>query len=270
MNGRVLIVAGSDSSGGAGLQADLKTVTALGGYGATAITAITVQNTVGVSEVFPVPAKVVAAQMRAVLKDIGADCIKLGMLASVDVVVAVADVLADWAAVPLVVDPVMVATSGDRLLEPEAVTALKKEILPRCAVVTPNLDEAAVLTGTEIKSADDAKAAATHLVDLGAEAAAVTGGDREGPTITDFLAIGGDVEELSAPRIDTTSTHGTGCTFASAIATGLAQGQELRTAIIRARSYVREAILAAPGYGQGHGPLNHGHGIPPFSPGQKS
>ena len=267
MNGWVLIVAGSDSSGGAGIQADLKTVTALGAYGATAITALTVQNTERVSEVFPVPPHIVAGQIRAVLGDIGADCVKLGMLGSAANVGAVADVLSGWASIPVVVDPVMVATSGDRLLDADALALLKTEIVPRAAVITPNAFEAENLTGRKVETTDDAKAAARALVDLGAAAAVVTGGDRGGDTITDVLATSSGEEEMAAPRIDTTSTHGTGCTFASAIAAGLAQGMGVRPAVMRARAYVREAIRSAPDYGGGRGPLNHGHNIPPFEPG---
>jgi hydroxymethylpyrimidine/phosphomethylpyrimidine kinase len=267
VNGRVLIVAGSDSSGGAGVQADLKTVTALGAYGATAITALTVQNTEGISEVLAMPPDVVAGQIRAVLDDIGADCIKLGMLATAANVGAVADALAGWASIPVVVDPVMAATSGDRLLDADALALLKAEIVPRAAVLTPNAREAAALTGTGGDTIEDAKAAARALIVLGAGAAVVTGGDRGGDTITDVFATADGVEEMTGPRIETTSTHGTGCTFASAIAAGLAQGMGTRSAVVRARAYVLEAIRSAPGYGRGRGPLNHGHNIPPFEPG---
>ncbi len=264
MNGRVLTVAGSDSSGGAGIQADLKTIAALGAYGASAITAVTVQNTEGVSRIFPVPPDVVAGQLDAVLEDIGADCIKLGMLGSADTVRAVAKVLARYPNIPLVVDPVMVATSGDRLLDQDAVEILKADIILRARVVTPNAREVAELTGLQVRTLSDLAAAARALVALGAGTVVATGGDMAGDTVIDVLATGDGVEEMASPRIDTTSTHGTGCTFASAIAVGLAQNMTTRAAVGRARAYVHEAIRLAPGYGRGQGPLNHGHNIPPF------
>lgn len=264
MNGRVLTVAGSDSSGGAGVQADLKTVAALGAYGATAITAVTVQNTKGVSRIFPVPADVVAGQLEAVLEDIGADCIKLGMLGGADTVRAVAEVLARYPNIPLVVDPVMIATSGDRLLDRDAVEILKTDIIARALVVTPNAREAGELTGLQVRTPSDLVAAARALVALGAGTVVATGGDMAGDTVTDILVTGDSVEEMASPRINTTSTHGTGCTFASAVAVGLAQAMSVRTAVVRARAYVWHAIRSAPGYGRGQGPLNHGHNIPPF------
>lgn len=264
MNGRVLIAAGSDSSGGAGIQADIKTVAALGAYSATAVTAVTVQTTEGVSRVFLLPPDLIAGQLDAVLGDIGADCIKLGMLGSAEIVRAVAQVVARHPDIPLVVDPVMVATSGDLLLDQDAVELLKTEIIPRASAVTPNAHEAAVLTGLPVESVQEFEAAARAILALGAGAVIVTGGDMAGDTVTDIFATGDAVEFLSAPRLDTTSTHGTGCTFASAIAAGLAQNMTVRAAVVRAQAYVREAIRTAPGHGRGHGPLNHGHNIPEF------
>jgi hydroxymethylpyrimidine/phosphomethylpyrimidine kinase len=266
VTGRVLIVAGSDSSGGAGIQADLKTLTALGAYGATAITAITVQSTVGVSNIFPVPAAIVADQMSAVLDDIGADCIKLGMLGGADVVHSVAAVLENHKDIPLVIDPVMVATSGDHLSDSAGIDALKASLIPRAILVTPNAAEASALTGLPVDTVASRTAAAQAIVEAGARAVVITGGDIPGDTVTDFLVTGSDVEPMTSRRIDTTNTHGTGCTFAAAVAAGVAQGQELRPSVMRARAYVQAAIQKAPGYGQGHGPLDHGHAIPPYNP----
>jgi hydroxymethylpyrimidine/phosphomethylpyrimidine kinase len=260
--GRVLIIAGSDSGGGAGLQADIKTCTALGGYAMTAVTAVTVQNTQGVSDIHEVPVPIIAAQMRAVLGDLGADVIKTGMLHRSDVIKAVVGVLADDAAsVPLVVDPVMVAKGGAPLLEPSAIDAVRTQLVPRATLVTPNIPEAEVLTGLSIKSEADQLRAGEALVELGAQAALIKGGHAPGGTVIDVLVSGSGAERFASPRIDTKNTHGTGCTLASAIATRLAQGAPLEIAVAEARAYVIRAIETAPGFGKGHGPLNHVHPI---------
>ena len=265
MQGRVLIVAGSDSGGGAGIQADIKTVTALGGYAATAITALTAQNTLGVQEVFEVPAAFLRRQIEVVLADIGADAIKAGMLKTAGAIEVLVEVLAAMAPkVPLVVDPVMVATSGDRLLDAEAVAALTLRLLPRADLLTPNLPEAEALLGRRIADAAAMRAAASDLRARGAKAVLLKGGHLAGATVVDILADADGVETYEAPRIDSWQTHGTGCTLASAIATGLAQALPLRTAVARARAYVQEAIRTAPGFGAGHGPLNHAHTVAPF------
>jgi hydroxymethylpyrimidine/phosphomethylpyrimidine kinase len=266
MHGRVLIVAGSDSGGGAGIQADIKTVTALAGYAMTAITALTAQNTEGVFAIHEVPADFVAAQMRLVLADLGADCVKIGMLHQPPVIDTVADVLAEMAGtLPVVVDPVMVAKGGHRLLVAEAVDTLRRRLVPMATVLTPNLPEAAALAGCDPESANDPWALADRLLDLGPQAVLVKGGHAGGTRIVDVLAgRDGGRESFVSERIETASTHGTGCTLASAVATGLAQGMPLREAVVRARAYVLEAMRTAPGYGRGHGPLNHAHTVRPF------
>lgn len=255
---RVLIVAGSDSGGGAGIQADIKAVTVLGGYAMTAITAITVQDTTGVHGVHAVPVATIRDQIVRVLDDIGADATKTGMLGNADVVEAVADILQARAKnIPLVVDPVMIAKGGAKLLDESAISVLKSNLLPLAAVVTPNAPEAAALTGLKVESADDLVQAGKALLALGAKAAFVKGGHLKGDTITDALVTRDDVRLFRSARIQTTSTHGTGCTLASALATGLAQGLSFEDAVSRARAFVQEAIRTAPGFGHGHGPLNH-------------
>jgi len=254
---RVLTVAGSDSGGGAGVQADIKTITALGGYAASAITALTAQNSLGVQGIFPVPADFVAAQMTAVLEDIGADAIKIGMVANQGIIRAVAGVLEDYPDIPVVVDPVMVATSGDNLLEPGAAEALKKYLIPRAALLTPNVAETEVLTGDIITSLDDMPDAAKALLGLGCRAVLVTGGDLDGPRVSDILCDQNGIEVFTHARIETRHSHGTGCTLSSAIATYLASGMALKKAVARAREYVLKAILSAPGFGAGKGPLGH-------------
>ncbi len=256
MHGRVLVIAGSDSGGGAGIQADIKTIAALGGYAATAITALTAQDTTGVHAVLPVPPAFVARQIGVVLADIGADAIKTGMLGDAATIGAVCDVLAATAA-PLVLDPVMLAKGGARLLAADAVAVLVSRLLPRAALLTPNLPEAEALTGLAIADPDGMRRAADALLRLGAPAVLLKGGHLAGDVVTDLLATGQGMEMFSAPRIVTRHTHGTGCTLASAVAVALAQGMALRDAVLRARAYVRAAIAAAPGYGAGHGPLNH-------------
>jgi len=254
--GRVLIIAGSDSGGGAGIQADIKTVTALGGYAATAVTAITVQNTLGVSAVHPVPLAIVEAQARAVLDDIGADAIKTGMLGDVAMVEAVARIIAE-AGVPAVVDPVMIAKGGAPLLAPEAVAAVREQLIPRAALLTPNAPEAEALTGIAIASPDDQRRAGEALIAAGAGAVLMKGGHVPGPRVVDLLLTPEGECAFEADRIETRHTHGTGCTLASACAAGLAQGLTLVDAVARAWAYVQEAIARAPGFGAGHGPLDH-------------
>jgi hydroxymethylpyrimidine/phosphomethylpyrimidine kinase len=253
---RVLIIAGSDSGGGAGIQADIKTVTMLGGYAATAVTAITVQNTLGVSAIHPVPPEIVAAQIRAVLDDIGADAIKIGMLGDAATIAAVADAL-DGVRVPIVLDPVMVAKGGSALLADEAVGALVSLLLPRAAVVTPNAPELAVLADTDVGDEADMLLAAQELLAQGPGAVLAKGGHLEGATVVDWLVTRNGQQRFEAPRIETRHTHGTGCTLASAVASGLAVGLPLAEAVERARMYLLAAIRAAPGLGAGHGPLGH-------------
>jgi len=262
MNGRVLIVAGSDSGGGAGIQADIKTVTALGGFAATAVTALTAQNTLGIFGVLPVEASFVRQQIDVVLADIGADCIKTGMLVSAEVIETLVEALeASAPHTPVVVDPVMLSSSGERLLDREAVDTLKRALLVRATVVTPNLPEAEALTGMAVRDIADMRRAAESLLTLGAKAAVVKGGHLDGNTVNDVIATEAGGFILSSPRIETRHTHGTGCTLASGIATGLAQGMSLRPAIERARRYLVAALASAPGYGQGHGPLDHAHTV---------
>ena len=259
MRGRVLIIAGSDPSGGAGLQADIKTVTALGGYGATAITAITVQNTKGVTAVEAVSPAVIKAQIEAVMDDIGADAIKIGMIGSLDTAKVIERALKNYDAVPVVLDPVLVATSGDALAADGVAAFIKDRLAPLAAVITPNTDEASALTGIDVLDRESQIAAGEALVVKGARAALVKGGHMTGETVEDALVTPDGARIFSTPRIDTTSTHGTGCTLASAIATGLAQEMALQSAVKRAIDYVQTAIKTAPGYGAGSGPLNHAH-----------
>lgn len=263
--GRVLIVAGSDSGGGAGIQADIKTVTALQGYAMTAITALTAQNTEGVFGVHAPPPEFVAEQMRLVLSDIGADCVKIGMLHNVGVIEAVADALeAHAAGVPVVLDPVMVAKGGAPLLEADAIDAYRARMPRLATMLTPNLPEAGVLLGRRIETAADQDAAVDAARGLGAAAVLLKGGHLDGGTVRDLLIERDRITTFANPRIETRHTHGTGCTLASAIATGVAQGLGLRDAVGRAIAYVREAIRTAPGLGHGHGPLNHGHTVARF------
>ena len=264
MQGRVLIIAGSDPSGGAGIQADIKAVTALGGYAATAITALTVQNTQGVSAVHPINVDLVGAQIDAALSDIGADAIKIGMLGSLAVVDMLAEKLGALEGdTPVVLDPVLVATSGDALAESGVAQAILQKLVPLAAIVMPNSDEATALTGIAIKSREDMIAAGERLRARGAEAALVKGGHMPGDTVADVLVREEGTLWFENQRIDTTSTHGTGCTLASAVATGLAQGQSRADAVAAAIRYVHVAIATAPGFGKGHGPLNHVHTISP-------
>jgi|SRR5579859_698862 len=260
--GRVLIIAGSDSGGGAGIQADIKTVTALGGYAATAITAITVQNTLGVSAIHPVDPAVVEAQARAVLDDIGADIIKTGMLGDAEMVRTVARLLTH-AGVPAVVDPVMVAKGGAQLLDGVALAMVRELLVPRTALLTPNAPEAEALTGLVVETTDDLRRAGEELLTMGAGAVLMKGGHIEGRDgqegrVTDVLMTPYGETVFEGERIESRHTHGTGCTLASACAVGLAQGLSLEAAAARAWDYVHQAILQAPGFGAGHGPLDHG------------
>ncbi|MDA1128236.1 MAG: bifunctional hydroxymethylpyrimidine kinase/phosphomethylpyrimidine kinase [Chloroflexi bacterium] len=255
-----LTIAGSDSGGGAGVQADLKTFAALGVYGTSALTAITAQNTVAVTAVHEIPADIIRAQIDAVVSDISVDAVKTGMLSSIAIIECVAESLKQYPDVPglkrLVVDPVMVAKSGDSLLRDDAVGALRDLLLPMAAVVTPNIPEAETLTGLTIVTDDDVRKAAQAIVGLGAASVVIKGGHRDGPA-TDLYYDGSSLREFTSPRIETVNTHGTGCTFASAVAAGLAKGLTTENAVGRAKEFVTEAIRRSFPIGQGHGPLNH-------------
>lgn len=254
--GRVLVIAGSDSGGGAGIQADIKAVTALGGFATTAITAVTVQNTVGVFGVHAIPLNVVAAQARAVLEDIGTDAVKTGMLGSRETVELAAELL-DEAGAPGVVDPVMVAKGGEPLLAAEAVSAVRSLLVPRAALLTPNAPEAEALTGLTVNSEDGLRRAGARLIELGARAVLMKGGHLEGERVVDLLISAEGERRFESARFPGRNTHGTGCTLASACAAGLAQGMKLEEAVARAHAYTAEAIRRAPGIGRGHGPLDH-------------
>ncbi|PWS36720.1 bifunctional hydroxymethylpyrimidine kinase/phosphomethylpyrimidine kinase [Falsiroseomonas bella] len=263
-SGRVLVCAGSDSGGGAGIQADIKAVTALGGFAMTAITALTAQNTLGVHGVMGVPPDFIRLQIRVVLQDLGADAIKTGMLADSATIDAVCDALAEFGpGIPLVADPVMVAKGGHPLLAPEAVATLRARVLPMVAVITPNIPEAEALSGVAIGDVAGMHRAAETLLAMGVRAVLLKGGHGSGAVLTDLLATQDGTEVFESARLETRHTHGTGCTLASALACGLAQGMALRDAVIRARAYVRAAMLAAPGFGAGHGPLGHGVTVDP-------
>jgi hydroxymethylpyrimidine/phosphomethylpyrimidine kinase len=269
-----LSVAGSDSSAGAGIQADLKTFSAFGVYGATAITAITAQNTTGVTAVHAVPPEVVAAQIEAVARDLAVAAVKTGMVGTAEVILAVCASLKQWLPnVPLVIDPVMVSTSGSRLLEPAAESALRAELLPLARIVTPNLAEAAVLTGASIAETEaDIIRQGRALQRLGCQAVLIKGGHGKGDRAVDLLFDGSDVHRFDAPRIDTRNTHGTGCTLSAAICAGLVKGRSLVDAVGEAKAYLQSAIAGATGerLGSGPGPVRHFSGLnlgalPPFS-----
>lgn len=262
---RLLIVAGSDSGGGAGIQADIKTATVHGVFAMTAVTAITVQDTRGVHGVHPIPDEVIGDQMRACLIDIGADAVKTGMLATASMIETVEAVLARHAAnVPLVVDPVMVAKGGARLVDDSAIDAIRGLLMKRASVLTPNAPEAtALLGGGEIETIEGLIDGGRALRAMGARAVLMKGGHLPGDVVTDVLVTAEGQEIFSGPRVQTPNTHGTGCTLASAIAAGLAKGAKLGDAVAAARAYVLEAIRTAPGLGHGHGPLNHMHGLGP-------
>ncbi|WP_440109093.1 bifunctional hydroxymethylpyrimidine kinase/phosphomethylpyrimidine kinase [Acidovorax sp. BL-A-41-H1] len=259
---RVLSIAGSDSGGGAGIQADLKTFSALGCYGMTAITAITAQNTCGVTGIHGIPPEMLRAQIDAVVQDIGVDAVKIGMLHSPDVVRVVAEAIRTHQLPHVVLDPVMVATSGDKLIADETVGVLVRELFPLAEVITPNLDEAGWLLGRSISSADALPEAAQALLGLGARAALLKGGHLPGNWVVDLLAVqGGSTQRLESQRIATHNGHGTGCTLSSAIAAFLAIGEPLPLAVENARAYILGAIAAGADVttGRGHGPLNHGY-----------
>jgi hydroxymethylpyrimidine/phosphomethylpyrimidine kinase len=254
---RALTIAGSDSGGGAGIQADLKTFAAMGVYGASAITAVTAQNTLGVTEWLALPEALVAQQIDAVLTDIGADAVKTGMLANAAIIETVAAKLREHGVINLVVDPVMVAKGGAKLLEDEAVSALKRELFPMALIVTPNIPEAEALTGVRIGSWDGMRDAAKRIVAIGARSVVVKGGHFESDASTDLYYDGKGFREYPARRIETRNTHGTGCTFASAITAGLAKGLDVPGAVALAKSYVTLAIQHAYPIGAGHGPVHH-------------
>ncbi len=259
-------IAGSDSGGGAGIQADLKTFSALGVYGATVITALTAQNTHGVSAIHDVPPEFVTAQIDAVFSDLAVGAVKIGMLSRAPVIKAVAQGLDRWKQTQVVLDPVMVATSGDRLLAPDAVDMLRRELLPRARVVTPNLPEAAALLDAKIAASEaEMQAQAERILALGAKAVLIKGGHAAGEESVDLLLDGQTVTRLAVHRIATQNTHGTGCTLSAAIAAGLAKGQDLATAAREAKEFVTDAIAAADllEVGGGHGPVHHFHSLWP-------
>jgi hydroxymethylpyrimidine/phosphomethylpyrimidine kinase len=264
---RVLSIAGSDSGGGAGVQADLKTFAALGCYGMTAITALTAQNTLGVRSIHPVPLSILADQIDAVVEDIGVDAVKIGMLHSAPTVQTVATALDRHQLRQVVLDPVMVATSGATLIDPAAVTSLVRELFPRALLVTPNLDEAALLVEQPLRTEADMEAAARRLLAMGARAVLLKGGHLAGDTVSDLLLAGGAQPVwLRQPRIATANTHGTGCTLSSAIAASLALGADLEQAVRQASEFVRAALRAGAEVrtGAGSGPLNHSHAPQPM------
>jgi hydroxymethylpyrimidine/phosphomethylpyrimidine kinase len=252
-----LTIAGSDSGGGAGIQADLKTFHAFGVFGTSAVTAITAQNTVGVTAVHPVPVDVVRSQIDAVAVDLRPRAFKSGMLATVALVEAVAEAIRAHALGGYVLDPVMVASSGDRLLDRDAESALAVHLFPLAALVTPNLPEARILVGREVRSVEGMRDAARALVELGAGAALVKGGHLEGEETVDLLWDGAEEHVWRRPRVRTSSTHGTGCTLSAAVAAALAQGFPLLRAVEVALDFVARAIATAPAMGSGHGPINH-------------
>lgn len=256
---RVLSIAGSDSSGGAGIQADIKTATALGAYAMTAITAITAQDTTGVGAIVPIAPEVVAEQIERCLADIGADAIKTGMLGSAAITLAVAATLGKRARnIPLVVDPVMVATSGAVLGANDVIETMKADLFPKAALITPNLPEAARLCGFELKTPDDLMRAGHALLSLGPAAVLIKGGHGLSNRVSDILfTLDAEPRAYIAERVETKHTHGTGCTLSTAIACGLGAGLPLGDAIQRAHDYVQRAIRTAPGFGAGNGPINH-------------
>jgi hydroxymethylpyrimidine/phosphomethylpyrimidine kinase len=254
---RVLIIAGSDSGGGAGIQADLKTVSVLGSFGMTAITALTAQNTTGVYGVIELPPEFVAQQIEVCVTDIGCDAVKTGMLANAQIIEVVAEQVRKHNLIPLVVDPVMIAKSGAPLLRPDAIDALKTKLFPLATVITPNLHEAKALTGMEIHSLEEMREAAKRLHELGPKFVVVKGGHLEGTEESiDILYDGSEFTEFKAPRYQTKNTHGTGCIFASAIAAGLAAGLDIKAAVKQAKEFITAAIKEALPLGKGHGPAN--------------
>jgi hydroxymethylpyrimidine kinase/phosphomethylpyrimidine kinase len=261
-----LTIAGSDSGGGAGIQADLKTFQAFGVFGTTAITAITVQNTLGVSDVHPIPLDIVRGQITAVATDLRPSAFKTGMLATRPLVGLVATAIREHGLHQYVLDPVMVATSGDRLLDENAEDAVASDLVPLAALVTPNLDEAAILTGADVGDVDGMRRAARTLVEMGAAAALVKGGHLQTDELVDVFFDGRDTREYRRRRLDTRSTHGTGCTLSAAVAASLARGRPLVVAVEYGLEYVHRAIALAPALGRGNGPLNHLVPAPPQAP----
>lgn len=266
---RVLSIAGSDSGGGAGIQADLKTFAALGCYGMTALTALTAQNTQGVRAIHGVPLAMLCAQIDAVAEDLGVDAVKVGMLHSAQAAQAVAQAIARHALAPVVFDPVMVASSGTLLMDQAAIAVLVRELFPLVTVITPNLDEAAVLVGRALHTEADMLAAATELLALGARAVVLKGGHLQGDTVSNLLMpADGQAHWVRAPRIATRNSHGTGCTLSSAMAAYLALGHPLVDAVARAHAFVHQALQAGAGVRTGHGvgPMNHGFAPQPLRP----
>jgi hydroxymethylpyrimidine/phosphomethylpyrimidine kinase len=261
---RILVIAGSDSGGGAGIQADIKTVTMFGGHAMTAITAITAQNTLAVEDVLAIPTLMVLKQIDMVVNDLGVDAVKIGMIGSAETANAVADVLALLDGTPIVFDPVMVASSGSALAD-EATVAAFQRLIGIAALVTPNAPELEALTGRSITSIDDLEQAAIALAEESGTSILAKGGHVPGATVIDLLVeADGTLTRFESERIETTSTHGTGCTLASGIACGLGEGRTLAAAVERARQFTRAAIEAAPGFGGGHGPMGHALGAIPF------
>ncbi|MCQ8240416.1 bifunctional hydroxymethylpyrimidine kinase/phosphomethylpyrimidine kinase [Rhizosaccharibacter radicis] len=267
MRGRVLVIAGSDSGGGAGIQADTKAITALGAFAATAISALTAQNTVGVHGVLPVPPDFLRLQIECVLDDLGADAVKTGMLDRPEIIEVVASCLAARDPLPLVLDPVMIAKNGAVLLAESALDTLKRALLPLASLVTPNLPEAEILAARPIETVDDMRRAADTLLRFGVPAVLMKGGHLRGDELVDLLVTRDAEHRFASRRQPTRHTHGTGCTLASAIAAGLSQNMALPDAVRRARDYVQAAIAAAPGFGRGAGPLDHS--VPDPEPGAR-
>lgn len=258
INGKILTIAGSDPSGGAGIQADIKTISALGGYAMAAITVLTVQDTIKVYDLHPIAADVVAAQVKTVMADIMPDAIKLGMMGSAETLKHLSPIIAEHKEIPLIVDPVILSTSGHALLDNSGIEVLISDIFPLTDLLTPNLAEAAQLSGMDnIQSVADMIRAGERLLDMGVTAVLVKGGHLSGDILTDVLVTQETTYEFSSSKIFTKNTHGTGCTLASAIATGIGQGMTLRDAVGRAHKYVHKAIAQAPGFGRGKGPLDH-------------
>lgn len=256
----VLSIAGSDSGGGAGTQADLKTMSALGCFGATAITAVTVQNTLGVTGIHAIPVEFVKAQIKAVMDDLKPVAIKIGMVHSAELAIGIAEALTAYPNVPVIFDPVMVATSGDRLIAADTVETLKEHLFPIATLITPNLDEAIIIAGMEIKTIGDMKAAAVRIMEYDCNAVLIKGGHLKGPDLFDvYLDKDGNERIYRSTAIDTINTHGTGCSLSSAIASYIALGHDLDTSIANSKNYIQSAIEHGKDVktGEGHGPLNH-------------
>ena len=256
----VLSIAGSDSGGGAGIQADLKTISALGCFGTTAITAVTIQNTLGVSGIHPIPVEFVKAQIKAVMDDLKPSAIKIGMVHSAELAIGIAEALSGYPNVPVIFDPVMVASSGDRLIAGDTVETLKEYLFPIAALVTPNLDEAVILAGMDIKTTGDMKTAAARIMEYGCHAVLIKGGHLKGPDLFDvYLDKEGNERIFRSTAIDTVNTHGTGCSLSSAIASFTALGNDLNISISNSKKYIQQAIEQGKDVktGEGHGPLNH-------------